>query len=62
MPANAILRANRLLAVDKSGKKPITVQKAAIAFNTFATTVQPVRASYGEKGLDATVNKKKRER
>ena len=61
MPARAILRANILLAVDKNGKKPMTVQEAAIAFNTSATTVQKVRASYGEKGLDATVNRKKRE-
>ena len=61
MPARAILRANILLAVDKNGKKPMTVQKAAIAFNTSATTVQKVRTSYGEKGLEATVNRKKRE-
>ena len=61
MPARTILRANILLAVDKNGKKPMTVQEAAIAFNTTATTVQKVRASYGEKGLDATVNRKKRD-
>lgn len=61
MPARAILRANILLSVDKNGKKPMTVQEAAIAFNTSTTTVQKVRASYGEKGLDATVNRKKRE-
>ncbi len=61
MPARAILRANILLAVDKNGKKPMTVQEAAIAFNTSATTVQKVRTSYGEKGLEATVNRKKRE-
>ena len=61
MPARTILRANILLAVDKNGKKPMTVQEAAIAFNTSATTVQKVRASYGEKGLDATVNRKKRD-
>ena len=61
MPARTILRANILLAVDKNGKKPMTVQEAAIAFNTSATTVQKVRTSYGERGLDATVNRKKRE-
>ncbi|MDD3945536.1 MAG: hypothetical protein PHS38_12595, partial [Bacteroidales bacterium] len=33
-PARTILRANILLAVDKKGKKPMTVQEAAIAFNT----------------------------
>ncbi len=60
MPARTILRANILLAVDKNGKKPMTVQEAALAFNTSATTVQNVRSSYGVKGLDATLNRKKR--
>lgn len=61
MPARTILRANIILAVDKNGKKPMTVQEAAIAFNTSATTVQNVRTCYGERGLDATLNRKKRE-
>jgi len=60
-PARTILRANILLAVDKNGKKPMTVQEAAIAFNTSATTVQNVRTRYGEKGLEATLLRKKRE-
>ena len=60
MPARTILRANILLAVDSNGKKPMTVQKAALAFNTSTTTVQSVRASYAEKGLEATVERKKR--
>ncbi len=47
-----ILRANILLAVDRNGKQPMTVQEAAIAFNTSATTVQNVRTCYGKKGLD----------
>ena len=59
-PARTILRANILLAVDKNGKK-MTVQEAAIAFNTSATTVQNVRTSYGKKGLEATLLRKKRE-
>ena len=61
MPARTILRANILLAMDKNGKKPMTVQEAAIAFNTSSTTVQNVRTSYGEKGLNATLNRKKRD-
>ena len=61
MPARTILRANILLAVDRNGKQPMTVQEAAIAFNTSATTVQNVRTRYGEKGLDATIQRKKRE-
>ena len=60
-PARTILRANILLAVDKNGKRPMTVQETAIAFNTSATTVQNVRTSYGEKGLEATLLRKKRE-
>ncbi len=61
MPARSIMRANILLAVDRNGKSPMTVQEAALAFNTSATTVQKVRACYGERGLDATLNRKKRE-
>lgn len=60
MPARTILRANILLAVDRNGKQPMTVQEASIAFNTSATTVQNVRTCYGEKGLDATIQRKKR--
>ena len=60
-PARTILRANILLAVDKNGKKPMTVQEAALTFNTSTTTVQNVRASYGEHGLEATLERKKRE-
>lgn len=61
MPARTIMRANILLAVDKNGKKPMTVQEAAIAFNTSATTVQKVRTCYGEHGLSAALWRKKRE-
>ena len=61
-PARTILRANILLAVDKNGKKkPMTVQEAAKAFNTSATTMQNVWNSFGEKGLEATLLRKKRE-
>ena len=60
-PARTVMRANILLAVDKNGKNPMTVQEAAIAFNTSATTVQTVRTTFGEKGQDATLHRKKRE-
>ena len=60
-PARTILRANILLAVDKNGGNPMTVQEAARAFNTSATTVQNIRTSFGEKGLDSTLCRKKRE-
>lgn len=39
----------------------MTVHDATIAFNTSATTIQNVKASYGEKGPEATLNRKKRE-
>lgn len=39
----------------------MTVQDAAIVFNTSSTTVQIIRTSYGEKGLTATLTRKKRE-
>lgn len=61
MPARAILRANILLAMDRNGKKPMTVQEAALAFNTSSTTVQNIRTSFGEKGLEATIHRKKRQ-
>ena len=60
-PAKTILRANILLASDRNGKHPMTVQKIAETYHTSATTVQNVRASYAEKGLEATITRKKRE-
>ena len=60
-PARTILRANILLASDRNGKKPMTVQEVAAIYHTTPTTVQNVRTSYAEKGLDATLHRKKRE-
>ena len=59
--ARTILHANILLAVDKNGKKPMTVIEAAAAFNTSPTTVQNVRAKYATEGLKSTITRKKRE-
>lgn len=61
MPARTIMRANILLASDRNGKRPMTVREVALAFNTSPTTVQNVRTAYWEKGLEATVQRKKRE-
>lgn len=47
MPARTILRANILLAVDRNGKQPMTVQEAAIAFNTSASRGQGYRRRRG---------------
>ena len=60
-PAKAILRANILLASDRNNKKHMTVAEIANAFNTTPTTVQNVRTSYANNGLEATINRKKRE-
>ena len=48
-------------ASDRNGKKPMTVQEVAAIYHTTPTTVQNVRTSYAEKGLEATLQRKKRE-
>ena len=59
-PAKSILRANILLASDKNNKKHMTVAEIAEAYRTTPTTVQNVRTSYANNGLEATINRKKR--
>jgi len=60
-PARTILRANILLASDRRSDKYMTVSEIADAYHTTPTTVQTVRTSYCEKGLEATIHRKKRE-
>lgn len=60
-PARTILRANILLASDRQSEKYMTVSEIAKTYHTSHTTVQTVRSSYCEKGLEATLNRKKRE-
>lgn len=60
-PARTILRANILLASDRQSDKYMTVSEIAKAYHTSHTTVQKVRSLYCEKGLEATLNRKKRE-
>lgn len=60
-PARTILRANILLASDRQSKKYMTVSEIAKTYHTSQTTVQIVRSSYCEKGLEVTLNRKKRE-
>ena len=59
--ARTILRANILLASDKSSKKYMTVAEIAEVYHTTPTTVQTVRTSFCEKGLEETLSRKKRE-
>jgi len=60
-PARTILRANILLASDRRNEKYVTVSEISKAYHTTPTTVRNVRISYCEKGLEATINRKKRE-
>ena len=60
-PAKAILRANILLASDRNNKKHMTVAEIAETYHTTPTTVQNVRTSYANNGLEATIARKKRE-
>ena len=60
-PARTILRANILLASDRRSERYMTVSEISKAYHTTPTTVQNVRTSYCEKGLKATINRKKRE-
>ena len=60
-PARTILRANILLASDRRNERYMTVSEISKAYHTTPTTVQTVRTSYCEKGLEATINRKKRE-
>ena len=59
-PAKTILRANILLASDKNNKKHMTVSEIAQAYHTTSTTVQNVRTSYANNGLEATIKRKQR--
>lgn len=60
-PTRMILRANILLASDRGNEKYMTVSENSKAYHTTPTTVQNVRGSYCERGLEATINRKKRE-
>jgi hypothetical protein len=61
-PARSILRANILLHSDAAEeRKPMTVVKLAELLQTTPTTVQNVRRKYAGQGLEATLNRKKRE-
>ena len=60
-PARTILCANILLASDRSNGKYMTVSEISKVYHTTPTTVQNVRTSYCEKGLEATITRKKRE-
>ena len=60
LPAKTILRANILLASDRNTGKRMTVAQIAELYHTTSTTVQNVRTSYANEGLEATIHRKKR--
>ncbi|MPM23567.1 IS630 family transposase ISMma9 [bioreactor metagenome] len=59
--ARTITRANILLASDRNSKKYMTVAEIADVYHTTPTTVQTVRSTYANQGVDAVLNRKKRE-
>ncbi|AHF10427.1 helix-turn-helix domain-containing protein [Dehalobacter restrictus] len=59
-PAKLILRANILLASDRNSTKHMTVAEIAETFHTTPTTVQTVKTTYVEKGLEQTLVRRKR--
>lgn len=60
-PARMILRANILLASNRQSEKYMTVSEIAEAYHISHTTIQKVKCSYCAKGLEATLNRKRRE-
>jgi hypothetical protein len=59
--ARTILRANVLLMLDTGAKQKQSVKEIARVLSTTATTVQTVKTSYCRQGLDAALNRKRRE-
>lgn len=59
--ARTILRANILLASDRNNKKHLTVVEMAEAFHCATGTIQKVRTSYANNGMEAAIRRKKRE-
>jgi len=60
--AKEILHANILLATDDGRSPKLTVAAAAEKCNTTTTTVQTLRKSFAQQGLDAALKRKKREK
>ena len=58
--AKTILRANILLASDLNNKSHMSVAEIADVYHTTPTTVQTVRTSYANNGLEVTITRKKR--
>jgi hypothetical protein len=60
-PASEILHANILLATDDNRMPKLTVAEVAEKCGSNTTTVQSVRKSFAENGLETAIYRKKRE-
>ena len=60
-PAKAIMRSNILLATDDKREPKLAIREVAEIYGVSPNTVNTVRKSYAEQGLDATIKRKKRE-
>ena len=60
-PARAIMRSNILLATDDKREPKLAIREVAEIYGVSPNTVNIVRKSYAESGLEATIQRKKRE-
>jgi hypothetical protein len=60
-PAKAIMRSNILLSTDDNRKPKLAIREVAEIYNVSPTTVNNIRKSYAESGIEGTVKRKKRE-
>ena len=59
--AKSIRRSNILLATDDKRVPKIPIREVAEIYNVSPNTVNTIRKSYAEKGLEGTIKRKKRE-
>jgi hypothetical protein len=60
-PAKAIMRSNILLSTADNRKPKVAIREVAEIFDVSPTTVNNIRKSYAEMGMDGTIKRKKRE-
>ena len=60
-PAKKIIRSNILLATNDKREPKITMREVAEIYGVSTTTVNEVRKSYAERGIEGTINRKKRD-
>jgi transposase len=60
-PSRAIMRSNILLATDDKREPKLAIREVAEMYNVSPNTVNRVRKSYAESGIEGTIKRKKRE-